>query len=538
MSYLGDKLSLFTTNCRFPIPKKCIFTRKNLEIYTFIFNVTIILLVGYFNLYKLQHISKWNLSLALGLKILIGILFTYLYAAVYGGGDLSNDGGSFLVEAKLLNNVFYASPIDYFKLLTGIGETTELIDKYLYMTDYWSAGDLSVINDSKNIIRFHSLIQFFSGSSAFIHLGITCALSLFGFVQLYKAFQPYVNLKPVIFFWLLLLVPSTLFWTSSLLKEPFLLLGLGLFVNAVLSKAPLKSRITKLLFGALILTGIKPYILAILLLTLLAYLTHFVVFKQKWWKSIVLFISVSISMVVFTPNLIAKATYFLSRKQFDFINVGRGGIHVIAENRQIYYFTTEHIKDLNISDFQKLEDNIGIVFDVAEVDVSLKRPIEGYVYNMGSIEKPIQKKIFPSDSSWKVLYYSPSSASYIEVTHINDSFGQLIKNIPEALVNSIFRPFITDKGSFLKYFAILELLGIFSFLGLAFLRRKKLTQQEKSIIFCLVIFSILLNLLIGWTTPVIGAIVRYRFPAQLAIILICFILTDFNKFRKWKNISS
>jgi hypothetical protein len=33
-------------------------------------------------------------------------------------------------------------------------------------------------------------------------------------------------------------------------------------------------------------------------------------------------------------------------------------------------------------------------------------------------------------------------------------------------------------------------------------------------------FSILLLLLIGFTTPVIGAIVRYRIPAYLAIFLI------------------
>ena len=79
---------------------------------------------------------------------------------------------------------------------------------------------------------------------------------------------------------------------------------------------------------------------------------------------------------------------------------------------------------------------------------------------------------------------------------------------------------------------MVEVLLIIGLIVLSVVQRRKLNKTEKNVLIGLFSFALLLFVLIGWTTPVIGAIVRYRFPAQLALILSCLILIDTSKWRK------
>jgi hypothetical protein len=90
----------------------------------------------------------------------------------------------------------------------------------------------------------------------------------------------------------------------------------------------------------------------------------------------------------------------------------------------------------------------------------------------------------------------------------------------------------------LKYLSFAEVWLIFGFLAIAWIKRRKLSDTERGIIFMLAVFSFILFLLIGWTTPVLGAITRYRFPAQFALILIGMILLKPIKIQSWRNIFS
>jgi hypothetical protein len=73
------------------------------------------------------------------------------------------------------------------------------------------------------------------------------------------------------------------------------------------------------------------------------------------------------------------------------------------------------------------------------------------------------------------------------------------------------------------------------FIAFAFWKRRKLQLPEKRILIYLSIFSVMTLLLIGWTTPVIGAIVRYRFPVQLATVIGLLIILKPLKIKSWKN---
>ncbi|MNU77140.1 hypothetical protein D3C71_667080 [compost metagenome] len=127
----------------------------------------------------------------------------------------------------------------------------------------------------------------------------------------------------------------------------------------------------------------------------------------------------------------------------------------------------------------------------------------------------------PVDGPWNVVFKGEPCGSYIELTPIGNDFGQLIKNIPEALVNASFKPTPGDPGGKLKYVNFLESCGLFGLLIFGLWRnRGQRTPEEKNILIFLFTFAIILLVLIGWTTPVLGALVRYRMPAYLALFLI------------------
>jgi hypothetical protein len=490
-------------------------------IYPIVFILFLFLLIRYWKVFRLEGLSNWNLPAAFLIKFAIGLLLILIHIKTYGIGELSHDGETFLKEGKLLNDVFFRSPGDYFKLLTGIGETQELINEHLYMTEYWDAGDLTIINDSKNVIRVHSIIHFFSGNSLFIHLGLMCFLSTIAFRNIFITFQPYIEQNKTFLFWFLLLIPSTIFWTSSILKEPLMFLGLSFAVRAVFYNDQIVRKVIYGVLAVFMLSLFKPYILVCLVLTVLTTLVYKVIFKQRFILTALSLVIITLTAGYFLDKPRERVVHYLSRKQFDFVNVGKGGIHVLSDTC-FYYFQPHQYKNLFI------EGN----------KVLLLKGTDAYIIKFGSIEKPIPVHLEPEGKVWTSVYNAPGCASFIETTMIMDSPEQLLKNIPEALVNSLIRPFPSDPGSKLKFLAVIETWFILAFLLMAFFYRRTITQEHRTMIFSLGVFALLLLLLIGWTTPVLGAIARYRFPAQLALILIGSVIIKPLNFKPWKSLSS
>jgi hypothetical protein len=61
-----------------------------------------------------------------------------------------------------------------------------------------------------------------------------------------------------------------------------------------------------------------------------------------------------------------------------------------------------------------------------------------------------------------------------------------------------------------------------------FFRKKVGTREWKFVVFCLT-FSIILFLIIGLTTPIIGAIVRYKIPAIPFLMIAALMFFDSQK---------
>ncbi len=467
-----------------------------------LFFVAVILFIRTNNFFASKHLHPWILPTAFAIKCGIGVLFLQFYIFQHEDPHLKNDAGAFYHEAQTLNTVLSESPGDYMRLISGIGANEELSVKYLGQTNHWDSGKQAIFHDNRNIIRVHAIIDLFSVGSIFVHMIIFCFISLIGTYLLFLALRKYSLLKPWLIFSLLLLLPNLLFCSSGILKEPLIIFGLGALAFSLVAKA---SKGKKIFFGSLglfVMLCFKPYILIALLVAGLVYLIHTISPKYKLISALGIPIALGCIVIFVSPSTVEKGTHLLSRKQFDFSNVGRGGMHVRYEPDSVfYYFSPDQYSNLKVSGDS----------------VWLKNEIDAWKVKLGDFASPVPVHIKPNKDAWQLHFVQPRANSFIEITSINDESKKLLTSAPKAIFNAVIRPLPNDPGGKLKYLAFLETLFLISLIGLAIFQRKKLTSKQRGFIVSAIVFSILLALLIGWTTPVLGAIHRYRLPIQLAI---------------------
>lgn len=147
-------------------------------------------------------------------------------------------------------------------------------------------------------------------------------------------------------------------------------------------------------------------------------------------------------------------------------------------------------------------------------------------------------KIYPEYNAFDILVgkqhdfiglaHFEKAGSYIEPLPIEPHFVSFVKNAPMAIVNTLLRPFPNEISSVLMIPALLEniLLVIFVLLAIIFHQTK---INHWRIIFLSLFFALLLSVILGLTTPVLGALVRYRIPAMPFLFIALFSIIDFQK---------
>lgn len=466
----------------------------------------------YLKFLQTPYLNPWVTPLVYALKVAVGFYFLYIYTAFYGNGSLSADAGAFMEESAILNEVIYQSPLDYFKLLFGIGDQDALVQIYLQETSHWDSGAQAIISDNRNILRIHSLIHFISRGDAAIHVLVMCIFSLIGMQQLYLGVRRHTSLHDLATFSILALFPSILFWTSGILKEPLLFLGIGLFVRGILDAVTTRKKWFLILLGAALIMSFKPYVLICAAPAILFYAVHRMLPRYKTLGALlILVVPLFIALASFSSTR-ERIAHVFSRKQYDFKNVGRGGLHAQGDTC-FYFFEAWQIPELNIQGDS----------------VQMPHAMDIKILKFGSIASPTPAHLKPNGETWFIYFRNDRSDGFIETQMIDDSFSQLVLNVPEALMNTLFRPYYSDPGSWLKYPAMLEVLLLFLFLILALIRRRSLPDEHKALVWALLIFVVALCLTIGWVTPVLGAIVRYRIPAFAALLIIALLFYDSKK---------
>jgi hypothetical protein len=111
------------------------------------------------------------------------------------------------------------------------------------------------------------------------------------------------------------------------------------------------------------------------------------------------------------------------------------------------------------------------------------------------------------------LSESMSSGSMIHLVPLEPNFLSFLQATPLAFFNVMFRPIPGESFSPFMLLASLENLAVMAGIVLAIVRLQKPDREQLKLLMFFVTFIIGLFVLIGWVTPVMGAIVRYKIPA-------------------------
>ncbi|MCC6840872.1 MAG: hypothetical protein IT230_11990 [Flavobacteriales bacterium] len=116
--------------------------------------------------------------------------------------------------------------------------------------------------------------------------------------------------------------------------------------------------------------------------------------------------------------------------------------------------------------------------------------------------------------------------SFVPVDPMAPGLGGLIAELPHALYLTFLSPFNTWHLGAWGLLASLENLLLLAIIPLGAALAKPWRQVDMPLLLFCLAFCLLLGLLIGWTTPVVGALMRYRVPLLPFWSLACLLLID------------
>ena len=108
----------------------------------------------------------------------------------------------------------------------------------------------------------------------------------------------------------------------------------------------------------------------------------------------------------------------------------------------------------------------------------------------------------------------------------------LVTSIPTAIANVFFQPTLFTIKNVLQLFSWIENMWLLVLIVVAILFfDKKIVLQKEVLVFC-ILFALIQFALIGLTTPVVGAMVRYKVTALPFLFTICMLCIDSEKLSK------
>ena len=129
------------------------------------------------------------------------------------------------------------------------------------------------------------------------------------------------------------------------------------------------------------------------------------------------------------------------------------------------------------------------------------------------------------------------TGSAYKLAPIEPKITSLIKAIPMGLINGFFRPFPSNINKLLQLFPLIENILLYLLLLYLcfkiFLLKIKINQDIKNVLWNSLFFITMLFILTGVSTPVIGALVRYKVPGVLFLIIVINLMYD--QFKKYQT---
>ena len=477
-----------------------------------------IFLIHKMSFFKTEGITRTQFSLFFIIKIIAGTALWWIYTFYYTNRE-SSDIYKYFDDSRLIFNELYAHPSNYFRMLFGIADNSDEISKvYAQMNSWYKHYTDTTYTDSRLVIRFNALVALFSFGIYHVHTVFICFLSLIGTTFVYKAFLSLLFNVKRIFALFIFLFPSLLFWSSGVLKEGILFFALGCFVYCLISYSTSANR-KKIMVGFVVsislLLFLKIYVLLSLLPGILVY-----VWVKRYSKNVPLkyFASVVTLLLLFFTTAFLPEKYnparIICKKQTDFINAAKGGIYLQKGDSLMYFDLLQKDSLIPAKENKFFYVKAGTPYRSWEIH---HRYDTVYVSSSANSD------------SYKAIMNAEKAGSSIAVNRLEPNAKSILMNAPAAIFNCLFRPLPGEADSALMLMSSAENIFMLLFIILVMVFRKKKTKIAFNEVYFCLFFILLLSAISGLTTPILGALVRYKIPALLFLFIAGLLVLDEQK---------
>lgn len=148
-------------------------------------------------------------------------------------------------------------------------------------------------------------------------------------------------------------------------------------------------------------------------------------------------------------------------------------------------------------------------------------------FSVGKIYTALDLPRYVSIRQIEFIHIAKGGQSAININPLYPHFRSFLNNSPQALNHTLMRPYLTEKFTLLYIPVAIEIF-IYEILFFAFLLVGSAYKRPDAFIYFGIFFSVSMFLMIGYTIPIIGAIVRYRsiYLPFLIVPILCYMNWD------------
>lgn len=485
--------------------------------------LVLLLLIRRSTLFRPEGLPTWFSAAVFVLKLAAGTALWYIYTYYYTDRSTA-DIWKYFDDSAVLHRALSESPGDYLRMITGIGDDTPYIAEHYYkQMNYWyQQFDSPFFNDGRTLIRFNALLRLVSFGNYHVHTVLINFLALAGLCLLWRVVYPAMRAWRKVLLAVIFLLPSVLFWGSGVLKEGLLWLALGGLLWAVMhgSGRMIWVRVLVAVLCAWLLAATRLYVLAAVLPALGGWwLVRRL--RMRGWLAGSISLGTTAALVLLLHGWpAADPLQLLATKRNDFINLARGGTYLYDSTRVV------HLDAANRSALVKLTDSTARIRP--GTPVRWWRIADNFMDTLTTAN-------FRDSTVFHVLSDLPRAGTLTNQTYLKPEVMAVLRLLPRALFDCTLRPWPWEARHAPLLPSALETLLLIGFVGLVLFRYRR-SPDAALAVFC-VVFVLLLFTVTGLTTPVTGAVVRYKSLGLPFLFLLLLLHTDVQRFpeklRNW-----
>ncbi len=330
-----------------------------------VFTITFLLVIYYSRWFEIHQVPRRLIMGIFVVKIIVGFGLAWIYTDHYTNRR-TGDAFRFFDDAQIMYSSLDEGFSTYAKLITGIGisEDPAALSYYNRMTHLERPFYQGFFNDNATIIRANALVMLFSRGHYHVHTVFWCFFSLVGLTALARLFLSFFPRKKWGVLFAVFFLPTVLFWGSGVLKEPILIMGLGLFLEGFF-KWWKGERLTKLailttILGFILLLYTKGYVLQCMAPALIGLALYKLNGRKRFWWSFTI------------PHLLVGAMVFIG----PYVSNGLKVAELMRLKQEAFYNVAQESQSGSIKQLPSIDSNSSVIFNLPEANfITYFRPL-------------------------------------------------------------------------------------------------------------------------------------------------------------------